>query len=88
MLLSAITEPVAAQAHPFITVGNLLYHYNFDAVPMVDLIPGAPGCSVLARHEDGDLIEAALQEARTPLSPVSNDITINIGPEHVIIVAN
>ena len=87
MLLSAITEPVAPQAHPFITVIKLLYHYNFDAVPMVDLIPGAPGCSVLARHEDGDLIEAALQEARTPLSPVFDGVAINVGPKHVAIIA-
>ena len=88
MLLSATTEPVAPQAHPFIIVINLPYYYDFGAVPVVDLTPGAPGGSVLARHEDGDLIEATWQEARTPLSPVSDDVTINVGPKHVAIIAN
>ena len=88
MLLSAITEPVDAQGHPFIIVNNLLHHYNFGVIRVVDFIPSATSCGVLARHEDGDLIEAAGQQARTPLSPVVNGVAINVGPEHVIIVAN
>ena len=58
MLLSAITKPVGAQAYPFVIVNKLLYHHNFDAIRMIDLIPGAMGGGVLTRYEDRDLIQA------------------------------